>query len=140
VSADRPAVPDRAVPAANPDDAVSPPGRDLERTVGRILTTATYIGVALIALGAILMVVDGVSPLDAPPSLAPSDVVAALMALRPEGPLAIGLVVLIASPTLRVVSSLVGYLEAHERRMALVSIAILGVIVASVVLAIEQAA
>lgn len=121
--------------------APEPPNvRDLEATVGRVLMVATYLGVALIALGAILMVVQGVSPLDRAPSLAPADVFAGFVALRPEGPLAVGLVVLIASPTLRVVSSFIGYLEARERRMALVSLAILGVIVASVVLALEQAA
>ncbi|HEX9043389.1 MAG TPA: DUF1634 domain-containing protein [Candidatus Limnocylindrales bacterium] len=114
--------------------------RDLERAVGRILMTATYVGVGLIAAGAILMVLEGVSPLDPAPSLSPADAAAALVALRPEGPLAVGLVVLIASPTLRVVSSLVGYLEARERRMALVSLAILAVIAASVVLATGQAA
>ena len=58
-----------------------------------------------------------------------------LVALRPEGFLWLGLLAVIATPTGRVVASLVGYLAGGERAMAVVSLAILAVIALSVALA-----
>jgi uncharacterized membrane protein len=113
-----------------------PAGRDLEATIARVLRAGTYASVALIAVGVALMVAHGISPLDTPPPLDPGGVVAGLAGLRPEGVLALGLVGIIFTPTIRVVASLIGYLEDGERRMALISLGILGVIALSVVLAI----
>ena len=44
----------------------------------------------------------------------------------------LGLIAVIATPTARVIASLVGYVRGGERRMAVVSVAILTVIAASV--------
>lgn len=107
-------------------------GESLELTVGRLLTGATWTGVGLIGSGVALMLLQDVSPLAAMPVLTPGSVLAALLALRPEGPLAIGLVVLVASPALRVVGALVGYGRDGERRMVAISIAILAVLVISI--------
>jgi uncharacterized membrane protein len=111
-------------------------GRDLDASIARVLMVGTYLSVALIALGVVLMVADGISPLDPAPPLAPGDLAAALGGLRPGGILALGLVGIILTPTARVTASLIGYVSDGERTMAIISLAILGVIALSVVLAI----
>lgn len=122
--------------AAAPVDPTAVPPRDLDATIARVLTLGTYVSVALVAAGVAAMVAAGVSPLDAPPSIGPGGLPAALAGLRPEGILALGLVAIVFTPSLRVFASLVGYLGAGERTMAVVSVAILAVVAASVVLAI----
>jgi len=107
----------------------------LEAAIGRFLTIGTYATIAVLGLGVLSMLVVGRSPLDAalPLDLArlPSD----LAALRPEGLLWLGLLLVMATPSLRVVVALVGFARGGERRMALVAVGVLLVIVAGVVLA-----
>lgn len=114
----------------------APARRDLDAAIARVLMVGTYISVALIAIGVALMVANGISPLDPPPPIAPGDVAASIGRVRPEGILALGLVALILTPSARVTASLVGYLSDGERTMAIISLAILGVIALSVVLAL----
>jgi hypothetical protein len=96
----------------------------------------TYLGVALISAGVALMLARGISPLDPPPPLAAVDIPGAAAAIRPEALLAVGLLGIILTPSARVTASLVGYVRDGEKRMALISLAILGVIALSVVLAL----
>ena len=112
------------------------PGTDesLEVAIGRLLTLATRIGVGLVGVGVALMLVRDVSPLAPVPALDPGSVVAALAALRPEGPLVLGLAVIVASPVVRVLGALVGYVASDERRMAATSVAILIVLLMSIAL------
>lgn len=117
--------PDRARSAAN-----------LDLTVARILMTGTYISVVLVAVGVILMLATGISPLDPAPSLDLSRIVADIVALEPAGYLWLGLLAVIATPSARVVASLVGYADGRDWQMVAVSIGILAVIATSVVLAI----
>ena len=106
----------------------------IEHTIARLLTWGTYIGVAALAVGVILMLAAGISPLD--PAWPPLDVRAIpadLLALRPAGYLWLGLLVVIATPPARVATALVGYVAVRDRAMALVSVGILVVIAAAVV-------
>ncbi len=112
------------------------PARDLEAVIARVLTIGTVASVGLLALGVVAMVVAGRSPLEGgfPPldlGRLPEDIAAA----RPEGFLWLGLLAVIATPTSRVLASLVGYVVEGERGMAIVALAILAVIASSVVLA-----
>lgn len=109
---------------------------DLDRPIARVLMVGTYLSMVLVTVGVLLMVRAGISPLDLAPSLDLAGALAAIEALRPEGFLWLGLVAVIATPTVRVVASLVGYLIDRELAMALVAIGILCVVVASVGLAI----
>lgn len=113
-----------------------PGGRpaDMETAIARLLTVGTYASVALLALGVAAMALAGRSPRDASPPFDPGRVVGDLVALRAEGFLWLGLLLVIATPTARVAASLVGYLVRRERAMALVAVLILGVIVLSVIL------
>ncbi|HEX5147640.1 MAG TPA: hypothetical protein VFW02_01075, partial [Candidatus Limnocylindrales bacterium] len=49
--------------------ATGGPIQRLEATVSMVLKVGTYAGIALIAVGVVLMVVDGRSPLDVSPPL-----------------------------------------------------------------------
>ena len=102
--------------------------RDLDRTIARVLTWGTYFSVGLLALGVVLMTANGVSPLDRAPPFQLDQIPADIASLKPVGFLWLGLLVAIATPLARVVASLVGYVAGGERRMALISVAILVVI------------
>ena len=109
----------------------------LDLTVARLLSIGTNVAVAVLALGVIAMGVSGRSPLETPfPALDLSRIPADLVALRPEGFLWLGLLAVIVTPTSRVVASLIGFGRGGERTMLLISLAILGVIGASVLISL----
>ena len=111
-------------------------GDGLELTIARLLTVGTYASIALLAAGVTAMIATGRSPLDVAPGFDPGRITSDLAALRPEGFLWLGLVVVIATPSARVAASLVGFARRSERGMAVVSALILAVIAISVVVAI----
>jgi uncharacterized membrane protein len=111
----------------------APPPAALERSVARLLTVGTYASVALLAAGALAMVAGGRSPLDVAPRFDPARLAADLAALRPEGFLWLGIVLVVVTPSARVATSLVGYVRRADRAMAVVSVLILVVIGLSVV-------
>ncbi len=121
--------------------AAGPSDPELDRFVARLLTIGTYVGVGILAIGVVVLVASGTSPLS-PNATAfdPPGVVDQLMALRPEGFLWLGLVVVLATPSLRVLASLVGYIRESDGRMTLVAIGILAVIATSVVTAVATGA
>ena len=107
----------------------------LDRTVARVLRWGIGASIALLAIGVALMVVDGVDPLGPPPPpFDPAEIVPGILALDPLPFLWLGLIVAIATPSLRVLASLVGFTRTGQRRMALVSLGILVVIALSVAL------
>lgn len=106
----------------------------LDQAIARLLTAGTYLSVALLGIGVVLMAAAGLAPRGGP-AFDPTRLAADLAALRPEGFLWLGLIAAIATPSARVAASLVGYLRRGERRMAAVSVLILGVIALSILLA-----
>jgi uncharacterized membrane protein len=106
----------------------------LDEAIARLLTAGTNLSVALLGIGVVLMAVAGLAPRGGP-AFDPARLGADLVALRPEGVLWLGLIAAIATPSARVAASLIGYLRGGERRMAGVSLLILGVIALSVLLA-----
>jgi uncharacterized membrane protein len=116
--------------------AADPTGDRLDLAIARLLSIGTYTGIALLAIGFLLMVLAGRSPLDPHALLHASRMASELLAGDPEGALWLGLLVLIATPSARVVASLIGYLRAGERGMVAVSIAILVVVVAGVIVGV----
>jgi uncharacterized membrane protein len=123
------------VTQAGVGEPVDTAGVRLERSIARLLTIGTYLSIALLAIGFVLMLATGVSPLAGTPAFDPASIPADLLALRPLGYLWLGLIVIVATPSARVVASLIGYARSGERRMVYVSIAILVVIGLSVTLA-----
>lgn len=121
-----------------PDEVRSTHG--LELAIARLLNLGAMVSVALLAAGVLLLVLAGRSPLD------PVDhavdfgrIPADLVALRPEGFLWLGLLAVIATPTSRVIASLLGFAVARDRTMALVSAGVLAVIAVGVILSVSQA-
>lgn len=108
--------------------------RDLDRTIARLLTGGTYLSIGLLAIGVVLMAINGVSPRAGGPSFDPARLAADLVAVKPAGFLWLGLVVALATPLGRVAASLVGYVAGGERRMALIAAAILAVVSLAVIL------
>jgi uncharacterized membrane protein len=112
---------------------------DLDRPIARLLTMGTYLGVLLLAIGIVTMAAAGRWPLQ--PSGVPGVDLARLpgdlAAGRPEGFLWLGLLCVIATPSARVLASLIGYLRLGELSMVLVSVGILLVIAASVAIGLS---
>ena len=114
--------------------------RDLELAIARLLNIGTLTSVLLLAIGVLLMLAAGRSPLD--PVFPPFDLARIpgdLVALRPEGFLWLGLLAVIATPTSRVIATLIGFATSNERQLALISIGVLVIIAIGVVLSLETA-
>jgi uncharacterized membrane protein len=109
----------------------------IDLTVARLLTVGTYVSMALLGVGVLLMAAVGRSPLDTPPhDFDPGALVGDVLAGRPDGVLWLGLVVLLATPAARVAVSIAGYLRTGERAMAGVGLAILAVVAGGVVIGV----
>lgn len=102
--------------------------RHLEASIGRLLTIGTYVSVGLIAIGTVLLIGSGRSPLDAAPALDPARLASDLGGLQPTGFLWLGILGVVATPAARVAAALVGFARSGERRMVLVAGLILIVI------------
>lgn len=108
----------------------------VELAIARLLLAGTVAGVVLLSIGVILMLAAGMDPLAAEfPAFDPATILPDMAALRADGFLWAGLVILISTPIARTVGELVMFTARRDRVMALVSAAILGVIVMSVVIA-----
>ena len=104
----------------------------LEHSIGRLLTVATIVGVIVLAIGVLAMAKAGISPLDGFSAFRAGDVPSSIVRLQPAGLLWLGLLIVIATPPLRVAAALVGYVGRAEWRMAAIALAILGVIAAGI--------
>ena len=107
----------------------------MERTIARLLTVGTYVAIALLVLGVALLLGAGIGPLSGGPAFDLGRLPGDLVGLRPEGFLWLGLLVVVATPSARVLASLIGYARRGERSMAGVAALILVVIAVSVALA-----
>jgi uncharacterized membrane protein len=104
-----------------------------ERRIGRLLITVTYVAVAILTVGVVAMLAAGISPLDPPPVIDLATIATGVASLRPEAILGVGIVVVVATPIIRVIAAAVTYARSGETRMLLISIAILAVILVGVV-------
>jgi uncharacterized membrane protein len=107
--------------------------RDLDRVIGRLLIGFTYLSVALLVIGVVLMLAAGISPLEQSPTFDPATIPADIAAFRPAGFLWLGLLAILVTPIARVAVAGVGYALDREWRMVLVAIAILAVIAIGVI-------
>ena len=104
----------------------------IERMVNRILMVGVALAVALMAAGLVLGVIDGEGLPAHVVSLA--DLPSLLGALDPAAYLSLGLMVLIATPFVRVAGSIVAFAREHDRRYVLITAVVLAVMCVSVVL------
>jgi uncharacterized membrane protein len=108
--------------------AISSRAYAAERTIGRLLIGITYVSVGLLAIGFVLMIANGISPLDAGAPLDLATLGAQLVALDPAGYLWLGLLAVIAAPIGRVLVAAFAYARDADWTMVAVSVAILAVI------------
>ena len=106
---------------------------DLEPALARVLQTGTYISIALVVVGTVLLLAGGISPLAASPALQVDRLLPDILAGRPAGFLWLGILGICATPALRVAAALVGFWRRGERRMVGVALLILVVVAAGVV-------
>ena len=84
----------------------APPAPTLEAVLARVLQAGTYLSMALIAIGTVLFLAGGGSPLDAGPPLDVGRIASDVLALRPAGFLWLGVLAVLATPMLRVLGAL----------------------------------
>jgi len=123
-------------PAGAPDPR--DPGPAIETLVARVLVVGTWAAVALVLAGVLGMLVTGIDPLEhgERPVFDLARIPADLLALRPAGFLWAGFVAVLLLPIGRVVVSGIGFLVSRDRRLALVSLAVLVVVFVSIAAAI----
>jgi len=124
-------VSERAVPPTRP----SAPGGEgsLEVALAHVLQLGTYLSIGLVALGSLLLVAGGGSPIAGGPPISIDGIASDIAALRPAGFLWLGIVGVLATPGLRVVRAMLGFARRGEQRMTVVAILVLGVIAVGVV-------
>ncbi|MBI3961585.1 MAG: DUF1634 domain-containing protein [Deinococcus sp.] len=106
--------------------------RNLDRTVHAVLTVGLALSTALMATGLLL---DWWRGREIPHYVLPlSEALARTLAGRASGFFSLGLLVLLATPVLRVAASVVAFLIERDWRYALVTLAVLGVMITSVLL------
>lgn len=103
-------------------------GREFDRFIGRLLIAVTYIAVALLTVGVLLMIAAGISPLAGGPPLDLARLPSDLLALAPAAFLWLGILAVIATPLSRVIAAAVGFAKLGDRWMVGVALAILAVI------------
>jgi uncharacterized membrane protein len=104
----------------------------VEQRIGRLLIAVTYLSVALLVIGLVLMIADGIAPTSGGPPLDLGGVARQVVALDPAGFLWLGLLAVIAAPIGRVVVAGVAYVGDADWLMVGVSVAILAVIAVGV--------
>jgi uncharacterized membrane protein len=112
--------------------------RRLESTISRLLVAGIYLAMGLVLVGVLLMLAAGIDPLahGGVPPFELATIPAEIAAGNPLGFLWLGLVAVLALPLGRVTVAGVGFLAAHDTRLALVSLAVLLVVLGSIVAAI----
>lgn len=104
----------------------------VERMVHRILLAGIAVSVVLLATGLVLSVLKGEG---LPRAVVPvPDLAHALAALEPGAYLSLGLIVLIATPFVRVAGSLIAFAREHDRRYVVVTALVFTVMCCSVLL------
>lgn len=106
-----------------------------EFRIGRLMIAMTYASVATLVIGVALMVAAGISPLSGGPAFDASQLVAELTSVSPVGFLWLGLIIVIATPIVRVIGAAISYGLAGQWTMVAIAAAILLVIVAGVAIA-----
>jgi uncharacterized membrane protein len=104
-----------------------------DSTLGRLMVAMTYVAVALLIVGVALMAVQGISALDGGPAFDPALLWAELRNGAPVGFLWLGLVMVIATPIVRVAVASVAFAREAEWRMVGIGAAILLVIAVGIV-------
>jgi uncharacterized membrane protein len=121
------------VPVGAPQDPPAPHVMEpIERMVSRVLATGIAVSVALMVAGLVLALIDKEGT---PSHVVPlADLPALLGDLDPAAYLSLGLIVLIATPFVRVAGSIVAFARERDLRYVLITAVVLAVMCLSVAL------
>ncbi len=109
--------------------------RDLNDAVHRILIVGLVASTVLLLVG---LALDAIDSRSLPAAVAPpAEAVSRALALRPSGFLSLGLLVLLATPIVRVIGSIVVFIWERDWRYVAITLFVLLVIVVSIVLGQE---
>jgi uncharacterized membrane protein len=104
----------------------------VERMVNVVLTAGIVVTIVLLAAGLVLSVAEGQG---LPTQMVPlADLPSLLVAFDPAAYLSLGLIVLIATPFVRVAGSVVAFARERDRRYVLITAVVLVVMCASVLI------
>jgi uncharacterized membrane protein len=109
------------------------PTAGLEAALARVLQLGTFVSMAFVAIGTLLFIAGGGSPLDPGVAIDLSNLLTDLLAGRPVAFLWLGVIGILATPALRVIGALVGFARGGEWRMAGVAAAIIIVVALGIV-------
>lgn len=107
----------------------------LEMALHNLLVVGVTISSILLILGLITSFVSGKGLPDTMPTL--QQIIPLVLAFKPAGLLALGLLVLIATPILRVAGSVIGFLYERDWRYALITFIVLLIVLSSIFLGKE---
>jgi uncharacterized membrane protein len=108
----------------------------LEVALAHVLQLGTYASIGLVAVGSVLLVASGTSPVSGGPPMSLPGIVSDLLALRPAGFLWLGIIGVLATPAVRVLRALLGFWRRGERSMAWVALLVLVVIAIGVIVGV----
>ena len=106
--------------------------RDLNEVVHEMLIIGLVISTVLMMIGLVLDLALGVKPPETTSSM--GEALRRVLALQPSGFLTLGLLVLIATPILRVMGSIAAFVYEHDWRYALITLIVLIVVMLSLAL------
>jgi uncharacterized membrane protein len=107
----------------------------IEVTLGRVLIGLTYVAVALLVVGVVMLLATGQAPLSGGPDLDIDSLLADLQSLDAAGFLWLGLLAVIATPVAQVVLAGLAFSRQGDRLMVLVAAAILATLATGVFIA-----
>lgn len=105
----------------------------LETSLAHVLQAGTYASIALVAVGVVLFLARGGSPLDLSEPLALDRLIGEVLSLRAEAFIWLGILGIVVTPGLRVAGALIGFAHRGERAMVVVAFLILVVVAAGVI-------
>lgn len=109
------------------------PTTSLELALAHVLQLGTYLSVGLIAMGSVLQLASGSSPLAGGPRFDLAAIPGDIVALHPAGFLWLGILGVVSTPAIRVGRALLGFARRGEQRMVAISVSVLVVIAVGVI-------
>jgi len=107
----------------------------VEQRIARLLNVGTLVAIVLVLIGVVMMLIQGIDPLQATGATDPRATFSLLAVGNPAGLIWLGTFVVVSLPIARVLVALVGFVREGDRPMALIAVAIVAVIALSIAIA-----
>jgi uncharacterized membrane protein len=127
-----PASHDPGAPSSTAGDREKAEKRDLEVIIHALLVWGVALSSTIMVAGLLVAAITGQPLPDSVPPI--QQVIPEALALRPGGILALGLLILIATPILRVASSIIAFIYERDWRYTLITTIVFLIVLASIFL------